>query len=543
MDGDIPEHSREVARGSFWSLAGTGVFHLISFFYVILVARTVSQDDLGLFFLAFSILSMAAVFDNLGLGSAMARYVPYFEGRNEHGKIRSMLRTGYILVTASGAIFGAAFWMLADVFGAIYQEPRLPDALRFLAAYLLVSNVLGQSIAFLRGRRDIRGMQAVQNMQHLLKLVLTLALIYLYGPTLAAISAGFMLSFAVSALVSLYFVRRNAAGLPPGAGSISPEQYVRDIIPYGLTMSLTLSLGAVFFSVGRMLLAYLVDPSISTEIIAIYSVSFTLASVLLSLPTAIGTIFLPTMSRLFGKGDIAGMRSLTETVQRWTLFITTPPAVVMSAFSEGILAALYGDSYRAGSLVLSILAITILVRLASYMVSQALSSMRLVTIQLSRIVAMGLLELTLYLVLIPRFGMAGAAMSSFVATILYTGLMMRLAKKHFGFEYSAGLLKLGLAGALTFAVLYLLAPFSLPLSSAVGALGESYGPLARALYLAYFGLLVMLAVGFFAALSLALKCILPEDVAVMKKVLQKARVPGALIALAERVASLGVHKA
>ena len=80
MARDIPEISREVAKGSFWSLAGSVFFKLSSLLYVVLLARAASQDDIGTFYLALSAMSLIWVFSDLGISGALTRYVPFFEG-------------------------------------------------------------------------------------------------------------------------------------------------------------------------------------------------------------------------------------------------------------------------------------------------------------------------------------------------------------------------------------------------------------------------------------------------------------------------------
>ena len=136
MTDDISQYSKEVAKGSIWSLAGNVSFYLISFFYVILIARSVSQDDLGLFFLAMSVVSLGAMLDNMGLGGALTRYDPFYEGKNEKSKIKSLLKMSYIVVTITALILLAIIWVSADFIGDIYQNERLPEVIRLLSVYL-----------------------------------------------------------------------------------------------------------------------------------------------------------------------------------------------------------------------------------------------------------------------------------------------------------------------------------------------------------------------------------------------------------------------
>jgi O-antigen/teichoic acid export membrane protein len=109
---EVTTYTKEIAKGSFWSLIGNVSTNFISFFYVILIARAVSQDDLGLFYLSLSVVTFMSVFTNLGVSNSLARYVPYFEGKNEPGKIKILLKSGYVIVTILAVLIMILLWMV-----------------------------------------------------------------------------------------------------------------------------------------------------------------------------------------------------------------------------------------------------------------------------------------------------------------------------------------------------------------------------------------------------------------------------------------------
>ncbi|MBI5046934.1 oligosaccharide flippase family protein, partial [Candidatus Micrarchaeota archaeon] len=108
---EISEHSKEVAKGSFWSIFGSIVFKLISFLYVILLARAASQEDVGIFYLSLGIVTIVSFVSDLGLPSALIRYVPYYEGKKELGKINQLLKMSYVGVTVVGAVITIILWV------------------------------------------------------------------------------------------------------------------------------------------------------------------------------------------------------------------------------------------------------------------------------------------------------------------------------------------------------------------------------------------------------------------------------------------------
>jgi O-antigen/teichoic acid export membrane protein len=542
MEGEEPSaYSKEVAKGSFWSLAGSAMFYLVSFFYNIIIARAVSQDDLGLFFLSLSVTSLVAIVNDLGLSSALARYGPYYEGRREFGKIRALLRLARLAVTGAALVTIALLWWQADTIGAIYNNASLPGSIRLLSTYLLLSSLFNVNTALIRGRADMRTVQMLSNLQNFLKLALTLALFYLFGASAFTLAAAYILSFLPPMLLSVVFASRKLARLPAGYASIGMVQVASEILPYGLMASIINSLSAIIFATSRLLLGYLSDPSQATQIIAIYSVSATLATVLLTIPTSIGGIFLPIISRLYGKNNFPHIRSVTETAQRWSLFMAIPFGLVMIAFSSDMLAILYGEQYRTGALVTSLLAFGMLLKSAVVVLSLTLAAMRRMATQLLMILASGLVNISLNLMLIPQYGMAGSAIASISGFAVSVLLLAYFSKRYFGFTFAPEIYRLGLAGAATLGAVLLLSPAA---SALISPLGQILGPeapfyLTKLLYLAYFGVLACMTIAVFGLIALLLKCFRKEDVALMKKAMGKAFVPPPLIDVMGKIATYG----
>jgi O-antigen/teichoic acid export membrane protein len=544
-DDELPQYSKEVAKGSLWSFIGNILSKLVSFFYVILLARSASQDDVGLFYLSYSIIGLVMVFSDLGLPGSLQRYVPYFEGRKEPGKISSLFKATYALVTLSSLVFMGLVWWQADSFAASYHNPGLADALRFIVPFVLIGSAFRINTIYLQGRADIRAMQYIINLQNFLKLVLTLALFYFFGASLFTISLAFTLSHLLAIIASVFPLRRVSGSVPPSAAPISRHEMLREIIPFGFMLSILSSFTVIIASSDRILLGYLSPAQDANTTVAIYAIATTLASLLTTLPLSIELIFLPLISRMVGMEDMDSVRKTTQTAMRWTILVTIPVAIVMMLFSSDMLGVLYGDSYRPGALAMAIVTLAFLVRTYASMMSLTLAALRRVELELRVYLAVAVLNIALNALLIPAYGMDGSALATLASFALMLVLFYHYSRRIFGFSFHSGIFKITAAGAIAF-ILVLAA--SGPLSSLVSSLpqpgsGEFQAYASKLVYLAYLGILTGLALGIFGLSSLALRCISREDVVLMRRAMLKAKVPMRFVDLAQKVASLGVDKA
>lgn len=534
--------SREVAKGSMWGLAGTITLKLVSFAYVIYVARAFSQGDIGLFYLALSVITLLAIWRDFGLPAALSRYVAFYDGKNEGKKAKDLLRITVLVNLATGVFVAIAFWFLADFISAFYANPGLADALRLLSAYSLIYGLFSIATTYLQGRMDIPASQLVNNVQNLSKLIFVVALFSIYGASLFTLCASFLLSYLMALLVSLPLVKRKISDLPDGKGGLATDEIWREIIPFGIMLTILQSFLVLISSVDKAMLGYFGAPAGATEAVAVYSLATQLALTLTVFPGAIATIFLPTISRLVGREDFAGVRSVLQTSQRWMLFITLPVAVVMIAFSSELLYGFYGSSYQVGAAALSIFVFGLVFNVMCYAVALALAGMRLVRIELKVAFIAGLINVALNVILIPQFGMVGASIASAVGFFATAVLFNHYGEKFLKFRMPPETYRLLAAGLATLLLALLLKPVA---SFATGALpaigdGETQHYAEKAAYMLFVGILTAVSVAIFAVLALLAKTFKQEDISLMKSAARKVRAPEQLILLAEKIASYGV---
>jgi O-antigen/teichoic acid export membrane protein len=539
---DTVKYSKEVAKGSFWTLSGNVLFYMVSFLYMIVIARFVPPEELGLYYLALSIVSLLSALDDLGFNGALSRYVPFFEAKNQHGKIRHLLNIGYATVISVALVLSVILFLSADTIAQIYQNPQLAPALQMLVVILVLANIKDLNISFLRGRKDVKSMQVVKNLFNASKLVLTTTAFFFLGVSVFSLSLGLILSYFVSIAASFYFSRKSSAKLPDGDDIIENDELIYELVPFGLMIGLIAYLNTLLISTNSVILGYLTNPADSTTVVAVFSIATKLAMQLVVLPNSIGTIFLPIMAYLYGKGSLEQMRGVAETTQRWSLFLTVPFGLVMIAFSGDILGALYGNEYRAGAFVMSLIVVGVIIKSSFLVLSNTLSAMRRVDIQLKIVAVTGVVNFILNFILIPEFGMDGSAMAAFISILAALLMIVYYSKKLVGFSLPPEVFKIGAVAVFTFIFIMLIKPAAPILLSQFPQIGEGGVAEAagKALYMVFLGMLAVISSTVFFAFVLLLKCFRKEDVEMMKSALKKARVPEGLVMLFEKIVMRGV---
>jgi len=537
----LSEHSKSVAKGSFWTLLGSVVFKLISFVYVIIIARMASQDDVGIFYLALGICGIAGFLAEFGILGSLTRYVPYFEGKGDYRKVRDLLFFSFLSVIP--AILAALIvFFAAGIIGSFYHNDRLVGAMQFLSVFIALNGIYKIVGSFLVGRADMKSNQLISNIQNVSKLILAVALFYLFGASIATLCASYALSYIPSLIVSYFLMRKHISTIPDSGEPLKSDQLIHEIIPFGFMLSLLGSFVILISSTDRMFLGWLMTGDDSARLIALYSMAANLGYVIALFPGSIGGIFLPLISRLFGKDDKDGMRALMETSQRWMLFITLPISLILILFPSELLSLFYGSQYAPAGMTMAIFTIGIVIQSFSSVISLVLAGARRIDIELKIMGAAGVINVILSIPMIIYFGIEGAAAASAFSFLVMTILTLHFGKKLFGFEMPKEAYKLTLAFILAGVIILAIKPAASSLLSFLPSIGS--GDLAaysgKIISLAFVGILTLLAFAIFVPSALILKCFKKEDIELMKGIMRRAMVPRQIADFAERMALYGV---
>ncbi len=540
----ISDYSKEAAKGSFWTLLGSVIFKFVSFIYVIILARVASQNDIGVFYLALGVFSLVTIFSDLGISGSVGRYVPYFEGRGERAKIKDLMRIGYFVMVGMGTLLSLVLWWQADAVGAIYNSPQLVECIRVLSIYVIITNLMNINQNYLSGMTDMKSVQQISNLQNGLKLVLTLLFFYLFGASLTTIAASFILSFIPALLFSSYKVWKKGLFQPVSGEGMPKAQLFSELIPFGFMLALLTSMSVIFSASDRLLLGYLTPAASSASVVAVYSLAITMATVLNIFPGSVGSIFFPLISRLAGKEDKPQMRTLMETAQRWTLFISIPFGLVFIIFSAEMLHFFYGSNYAIGTIPMAIFSTGLIISYLTNIVSLALAAMRMVKIELMVVGLGAIANIVLCVIFIPMWGMEGAAAASAVSFIIMGVALNHFAHRLIGFRFPPEVFRLLGAAALTCIVILLIKPQVMLLSQSFLDSAASIGTsiyITKVINLIFIGSLAILTIFIFIPFGLVLKCFHKEDVAIMRAALRKIRVPEDMIVFAQKIVSYGVE--
>jgi O-antigen/teichoic acid export membrane protein len=462
-----------VAKGGLFNLTGAIVAGLSTVAVTLVVTRSFSQAAAGAFFTATSLFLIIEAIASLGTAPGTVYFIARLRSSGQYHRIPEVIRTAVRPVTVVSVLAAAALALTAAPVARLLlhghlghagaQPSEVATALRALAVTLPFAALLD---TFLGASRGFRAMGPTNATDRIGRSLLQLAGI---GVAAAAGNAALLaplwaLPYVPAAFVGWLWLRRirrrsqlgvaaaGTAGRPAGpapdqvAGPASdqvaeppPDQVAGAATAAGAagtagtaTAAGTEPLGFWRFTAPRGLaaLAQITIQRIDIVLVAIIrgpaeAAIYTAATRFLVAGQfsnqAISMAAQPRFTEMFSQGDHRGANRIYQVTTAWLILLTWPLYLLAISFGPQIL-TVFGHSYQAGADVMVILGLTMLLATGCGQVDMVLvtagrSSWSLINGLLAVVVNVGLDVL-----LIPRYGITGAAIGWSVA-IVVTNIM------------------------------------------------------------------------------------------------------------------------
>jgi O-antigen/teichoic acid export membrane protein len=436
-----PDGLAEVARGSLLNLVGAVVTGVSTIGLTLVVTRSFSEAAAGAFFTATSLFLIIEAVASLGAATGTVYFIARLRSLGQRHRLPEVIRTALWPVAIVSVVAAAALALLAAPLARLLVHGQLghagarpaevAGALRALAVALPFAAMLDVLLGVSRGFRAMGPTNAVDRIGRSVLQLAGVGAVAVAGSA-ALLAPLWALPYIPAACVVWLWVRRirrrppsreappvTAVTSSPGkhrarlAGREAPLGFWRFTWPRGLAALAQITIQRVDI----VLVAIMRGPAEA----AIYTAAtrFLVAGQFGN--QAISMAAQPRFTEMFAQGDRRGADRVYKATTAWLVLLTWPLYLLAVSFGPEII-TVFGRSYQAGSTVMVILGVTMLLATGCGQVDMVLvttgrSSWSLINGLLAVVVNVGLDVL-----LIPRYGITGAAIG-WSAAITLTNLM------------------------------------------------------------------------------------------------------------------------
>ncbi len=420
------EHLRTLLRGAVLVMAVRVLGAALAYTSHVLLARWMGVFQFGLFIYAWIWVIVPAYLLPLGMSAAVVRFVPEYLTRAAPRRLRGVIAFSRRLTLASGlayALLGTAVLrLLAPHLPAGHAPPLL---LAVWCTPLFALMLLHEGLA-----RSFDRVVLAFSPQYLwrpLGLLLLGGLLYSRGWPLDATLA-MQLSILVCGVVLLGQMALFRHGLPATMRRARPVWQGRHWLRIAFPMLLVQGFDLLFLNTDLLVLGVFASP----DQVGIYNAAVRTAGLISFVHYAVTSLAAQRFSALATRRDRARIERLLRTSVHLMFWPALAIAAALAMFGPTLL-ALFGPEFRAGYP-------TLLILIAGHLANAAVGPLSVLLNMTghqahnARIMgATALVNLALNLLLIPLWGIRGAALATVTAMLLTAALLARGVRRRFGF--------------------------------------------------------------------------------------------------------------
>jgi O-antigen/teichoic acid export membrane protein len=350
----LPSLERSLLSGGTWAFGGKALTVLVVLASNALLARLLSPEDLGAYFLAFSVVSVGALAGSLGLNLSVVRFVAESIGLNQTDRARRVVGVVFCLGAVGALVVGLLYLSLGDFVGeSLFGAPNLAAITGLVAGWMAVMVLQMLLAETFRGFNDIRLATLFSNLVTGVLLTACLALLWLLREeaTLATVVLlAAASSFASTSLGGWLLYCKLTTFFPRGTKS---RVRIGEVLSVSWPLLIT---NLTLFAVAQADV-WVVGAFRPQEDVAIYGAAVRTVSLILMPLVIVDAVVSPVIAEKYAqrrREELENTLRTTATVAGIPAFLTL---AVFILFGGPILGLVYGDYYRQGALVLALLSI------------------------------------------------------------------------------------------------------------------------------------------------------------------------------------------
>lgn len=401
-----------VAKGGGITLAGKLFTNAIRLVTAFLLARLLGAEQYGMYQLSLNVITLVAGVVLLGFDRALTRFMAISIARREDDKTWGILQLGIGIPLLLSVLTNIGLYLLAyPIADQIFHDVRMAPLLQIVSIFASFSALSDVLIGAVRGFKNMHyPVIAKFVVQPVVKLILV-GIIAVFGLKVWHAVVIFGIGELVTAVMLFYFLNELFSLQRP---INSARWNVKEMVAYAVPDWLAGLLTTFRINIQALLIGTLG----TIAGVGIFAVADQLNKLGHDFYTSINTSADPYIAELHDSGKKKELGQLYQTATKWALTVNLPFFLTFMLFPEQIL-SIFGKSFVGGATALMILACANLVDVGTGMCGTILSMSGYTKLKLVNNIVSISLSIGLNVLLIPRFGIVGAAVS---ALIVFTAL-------------------------------------------------------------------------------------------------------------------------
>lgn len=399
---------KKVAKGSGLIFIGTFAGMLLGFSCRIVRIRYITTSEYGLYTLSLAVVGILVAVASVGFTEGVPRYISLFRGKRDNGRIWGTIQASLQITFILGVVFSIITFFSARYISSLFSSPNLASAIRIISCAIPFTVITSILISIFRGFEDVKPKIYFQNILPGLINLILLGLVILFGWSFKGVLYAYLFSSVfIAVTLFIYAVKR----LPSSFVKEKALSVKKDLFCFSFPLLISSFSGLILVWTDTLLLGYFKTPAI----VGLYNAALPLAQNISLILVSVVFIYLPIASYYCSKKMLNDLKSLYAVITKWIFLLTLPLFLVLFLTPQATLHLLFGAKYIAAANTLQILSLGFFVHTFLGPNGMTLIALGRTKFVMFSSITSAISNVILNIILIPRFGLEGAAFASAIS--------------------------------------------------------------------------------------------------------------------------------
>lgn len=406
---------RSIAKGAGITMIGMFASRFLGYGIRMITARSLTTEGYGQISIVQSLITIIAIIALFGIPKALTRQIAFYRSKNRKTEVYQSINSGIWISMPLIILSFILIWVFkASISQYIFHDPALIPILSVFAFLLPLQAAEQLFGAILLGFKKIKIHTIIRNVIRFGLTLLTLAIIfYLFSPTPVNTAWAYTAAYIITIIFYIFSCKKFFKGtlLFPDLKNKPTKRLI--------SFSWPLILSSIFWillpKTDILMLGYFK----TSHTVGIYNAAVPLGEILMLFSRAFIPLFIPIFTELISQHKNQDISDLYRLIIRWTATATIPVFLALIITPKHMLYLFFGSKYIEAAVPLQILA-------AGYLIPIILgpNTSLLIVMGKTKTVMLNntflfLINICLNILLIPPFGLIGAALATASSFILH----------------------------------------------------------------------------------------------------------------------------
>ncbi|GDX51733.1 polysaccharide biosynthesis protein [Bacteroidota bacterium] len=397
-----------------------------NYVFVFVLARLYGARGSGIYSIFQTVFQFFANFGKLGYDILMVREIAQYNAKNQWGSIKELyfkvIRVNIIAsIVCSFILYFSADWIATKLF----LKPGLSTYFQISALGILPFVLHSVHADCFRGMKKIFYYSFFQNLIAIAIAGILLCASYFIIHDRRVPVTVFVISITISSIISFWFWWKKS---PINSGGFGDKIIFSDKSKIAFSFFITALLQVIRGWTDTIFLG-----RYGTEAdVGIYKVAFRISTITSLTLTAFLLTVAPKIAELHAKGELKRLAAVVQNTTK-LIFWTSAPVLILFILFPYFFMGLFGNEFLVGEVALIILSFGQFINAATGPVGNLLMMTGKQDVNRNIVIATTVITVILNAVLIPIYGIIGAAIVNVIGTILFNVIPYFLVKRYFGF--------------------------------------------------------------------------------------------------------------